>query len=247
MLYAERECDLRRQHQRHGGDKHRLHLAAFFAINNRRDHQRKRAEQDRQIHRPMLLWRQAAVFERDRHHHEHRHLRRMQRENAEVEPQQLRVAQHVFQPRRIGAGIGVIMRVGGVRNPVQHYDYRGQRKHPGHREYARHTDQVAQCRARHQGQRKGDPDSGAYCRHGFGALLFARQIGQHRGDRSGNRACPLQRAPGDGPVDIGRQRGHKAAQRKHQQAKNNHLFAPDAVGSHAKRNHQHRLGQAVHA
>jgi hypothetical protein len=52
---------------------------------------------------------------------------------------------------------------------------------------------------------------------------------------------------GDRPVDIGRRCGHEAAQRKHDEAENDDLLAPDTVGRQAEGNHQNRLGQAVHA
>jgi len=58
---------------------------------------------------------------------------RMQREDAKIKPRELAVFQHIDQLRRIGLGVGMEVRIRGIRHPDFHHPDRGQREHAGQR------------------------------------------------------------------------------------------------------------------
>ena len=247
MSDAERHPQLGQQHQCYRADEHRFQFAVLLTINDGRHDQQERTQQHGQVDHPMVGWRQAAVLEGHRHHDEHRHLRRMQGKNAEVEAQQLSVMQYVFQSCRVGLGVGMKMADQGIGHPDFHHPDGSQRKHAGQRKNPRHADEVIERRPRHHRRGKYEADGRADHRHRLGAVFLTGKIGQHGGDGGGNRTGTLNGAAENRPVDVGRCGGHKAADREEDQAENDHFLAADAVGRHPERDHQQCLGQAVHA
>ncbi len=178
---------------------------------------------------------------------EHRHLRRVQREDTVIQLQQLRVFQDRGQPLGVGFGVRVKAGADRVRNDQPDADQRRQRQRAGERENAVDADVLGQQRPQHQAGGEGGADGHAYHRHRLGTIFLAGQVRQQRGDGGGNGAGALNNPAHGQGGDVVRAGGDEAAQRKQQQAAVNHSFAAYLVGQHAQRQLQQGLGQAVTA
>ncbi len=193
----------------------------------------------------MLRQREAGcVDQRERNDDEHRHLRQMQRENAEVETQQLRIESDLREGYR---AILVVLGRRRLGNDVEDEQDRRQRQRARHAEEPAHADRLVEDRCQHQRQSENQADRGTDHRHHLGAVLLAGKVGGQRGDGGGNGARALQDAAGDDPVDIGCQCRDEAADGEDDEADDDHPLATEAVGGGAKGDLQHRLRQAVGA
>ena len=171
----------------------------------------------------------------------------MQGKDAKVQPLQLAIAQHGGQPGGVGFSVGMKARHAGVGDGEFHPHQRQQAERASQGKNPRHANQPRQQRAQHQAGGKGQANGHANHRHGAGAVFFAGQVGQQRGDGGGNRPGALQGAAQGEGEQIMRAGRHKAAQGKYRQPAVNHLFAADAVGQHAQRQLQQGLRQPVAA
>src|SRR6266487_3564592 len=223
-----------------------FHPAPALRLNERRDHQDERAENDRQVDLPVLVHRKPAVSdERGGDHDKNRHLDGVKREDAEVEPQLLGVAQHLPQ----GAGPGRARRIrhdGGLgrHDGERHPDGR-ERQDAGEIEDSVHPDAAIQGRRGDERHGEGQSDRAADHRHRLGAVLLAREVGGERRHRRGDRARSLDRTPENDRMDVRRPCGDKAPQCKKQQADDDHALPAVAVGGHPVGNLQDPLGQPV--
>lgn len=244
----QRHADLRGGHQRDGGDEYLLQLGLLLAVDDGRHHQEETGHDDGQVHLPVLrLVEAAGAGQCERDGDEHRHLRRVQREDAEVEPLQLAVAQHRRQARGVGAGVGVEAGVHRVGDDAPHAQQRQQRQHAGEHEDAVDADIACQQRSQYQADGKGGADAHADDGHGAGAHFFTGEVGEQGGDHRRDGAGALDDAAHGQHHDVVGAGGDEAAGGEQQQAAVDDLLAANLVGEHAQRQLQQRLHQAVAA
>jgi len=238
----EDEAGLHHDEQGDGGEQHRLVPVAPVRIKDRRRHDGEGNQHDRQVKAPVRGQRQAGLDEQGREHHEHGHLRDVQHEDAEIEPQQLGL-KHVVRacpgrPRH---------RRGRLRHERLDHADGDNAKRTGQHEEARHTDPAVKRRGGHQRKREGKADHATDHRHHLGAMLDPREVGRERHHDRGDRAGALQRAAGDRGPDVACSRGEEASRCEHDEPDVDHGLAAPAVGGHAERNLQQRLRKAVGA
>ena len=141
-MQAEQQPQLRRRNAHNTADKHLLELVARFADDNQRHHQNQAGQRGRQIHLPMLHFFQPHAHQSKRQRHKKRHLRRMQRKNAEIEPQKLSIGQHFADAG--GLRLGIFMQLGLLRigRYPRHHGNADQGKHTGEHKQTAHADQA---------------------------------------------------------------------------------------------------------
>ncbi len=168
----------------------------------------------------------------------------MQRQDAEIQAQQLRIQEHVPEADR---GMVVMLGRRRIGHDPRHQPDRRQRQQAGEDEDAGEADHGIQRRRRHQREGEHQADAGADQRHHLGAVLLARQVRRQRRHRCGNGAGALKRTAEDGPPDVRRGGGDEAAGGEDQQADDDDALSAVAVRGHAEGQLQGGLGQAVDA
>lgn len=248
MIDGTREQQLRPEHERNGRHEHVLELGLLLAINDRRHHADEGQHHDGQIYLPVVIGIHPAGFhECERHHHEHCHLRGVQRENPEIETQQLGVLEHFGELARGGFRIRMETADLRVGHDKAHDQYREYGEDAGQGENAGYAYPLVECRSCDERESKGDADGAAYHRHRLGAVFLARQVGNKRGDGGRYRSGALDGPTEDDGLDVGRECGDEAAQRENRQAEINHAFAAVTIGCHAEGQLEQCLRQAIGA
>ena len=167
----------------------------------------------------------------------------MQDEDTKVQAQQGRVlqdlgqfaARHVFVLERLG------------RHTPDHHRHAADRQGGRERKQARQAHSSGQHRGQHQGQRKHQRDAAPHQRHGLGAHLVARLVGQQGCDRCRHGSRTLDGSANEQPSQAARQRCDDTARRKQEQAQHNHALASKAIRRHTERNLQQALRQTINA
>src|SRR6185437_2142571 len=172
---------------------------------------------------------------------------RMQREDAEVEPQQLGVAQHRAEERRHGLRLAVDAQPAGRRDHEQR-DGDADHRQGGHQpEDAGDADPAGDRGSGHDGDEEGKADRHTHQRHRLRAALLRREIGHQREDHRAYRARALQHPSPDDSVDRARARRDGAAEPEYHEPEDDHDLAPDAVREQPEGHLQQTLTQAVDA
>ena len=229
-------------------DKNLFHAPVFFRLQNEGYCHRQRHDQHRQIQLPVTRGRQTGdVAQRQRQHHETGGENQVQAEDAEIEPQQLRITQHRGKLPGHGLGVAVYAAHGRCRHDQHNHGDTAHRQNRGQPENTRHADPGVEHRPQHHGQRKRSANAHADHRHGLDAVLFTDQVGGQRHDSGGNGAGTLQRTADDDHGNRVGTRSHRAAQGENQQPEDDHRLAPDLIGHQAEGDLQQRLGHAIDA
>src|SRR5437899_1146957 len=243
---AHREAELDGEQQCNRRQEEESHPAPAFRLNQGGRHKDERPDHDRQVDFPVLVHGQPAVGDKSRRDDdEDRHLHHVQRENPEVEPQLLGIAQDFAERARLGAPprVAVAWRLRG-HDGERHPDRR-KRQRAGEVEDSVHPNPAVEHRRGDERHGKSQCDRAAYHRHRLGAVLLARDVGCERRHGRGDRAGSLDRAPENDCIDVRRPRGDEAPQREKQQPDDDRPLPSVAVRGHAVGDLQDSLRQSV--
>ena len=184
------------------GDEHAFHTTIFLGDNDAWQHEHDRHDQYRKVDDPLVLRRQGQRAAQQRGNDQKiRSQHGVEREYADVEPQQLLVAQD--RPDQGRYGLRVAMHAHKARARHDKFRDRDTGHRQGHHQPkdAGHADEMRDDRAKHERNHErcadGDPDQ----RHRLGAIFFLGQIGDQRQDDRADRTTALQRTSDNHPAD----------------------------------------------
>jgi len=125
-------------------------------------------------------------------------------------------------------------------------DCDAEKRQPDHEpEDALDADDAGENRSGDQRHHEGHSDGDAHQGHGARAVFLGSQIRHQRQDDRADRGGSLQRPANNDSVDRGRNGGHGAANREHDQSQNDHGFSADLVGQETEWDLQQSLAQAI--
>ena len=228
-----------------GPQEHRLDPPPPLRQDDEGDHARQRDQQHRKVDGPVMIGRDPRLDDGGGDDQEEGRHQDVQREDPEVQAQQLTIPQH---PEEL---IGYRLRVPVDRASVRvgHHQPEDQDTPEGQEcggpEDSREPPDPRDGRPQDQGESEGETDADPDPRHGPGAHLVPGQVRGECGDRRGDRPRPLDHPPQDHPLDAGGERRDQTPQDEDEEPAIDHGLAPDPVREHAEGDLEYRLGEPI--